>query len=490
MPTFDILRTGVPGLDTVLGGGLPAGSFNVVGGDPGAGKTTLAHQILFANATEERPALFCTLVGEPPIKMLRYQQQFDFFDVERVGSAIHYMNLHGEVLEGDLDGVFDALVEEVERLEPAFVVVDSFRSVTAQARLESRAPSSRLRSFVQRLSNAMTRWETTSFLLGEFRTEETPNNPLFTIADGVFWLRQQPQGDTRVRKLTVSKLRGAAELAGQHVYRISSAGLRVYPRAFRDLDDPVHDTADRTRMATGVEGLDEMLDGGFVRGDAVIVSGPSGTGKSVLGMHFAGAGLDAGENVVVATFEENVDRFIDRAALLGNDFRSAVAENRLSLFHRRPLDLSVDETFEEILDRVDEIRASRVVIDSLSGLQVAASGTEAERLRESMGRLVQTLTTAGVTVMMTAELSQQVDQLRFTPHDSSFLADDVVLLRYVEVRGRLKTVMSVVKMRRSAHTRAFHHYEIGAEGIAVGRALENFHGILTGVPEITGDAEP
>lgn len=185
MPNIEVMPTGVPGLDTVLGGGLPIGSFNVVRGGPGAGKTTLAHQILFASATTERPGLFCTLVGEPPVKMLRYQQQFSFFDVGKVGSAIHYMNLHDEVLDGDLDRMFDALVREVERLEPAFVVVDSFSSVTRQSRLERGPPSPRLQSFLQRLSNAMTRWEATSFLLGEFRGEETPDDPIFTIADGV-----------------------------------------------------------------------------------------------------------------------------------------------------------------------------------------------------------------------------------------------------------------------------------------------------------------
>ena len=191
--------------------------------------------------------------------------------------------------------------------------------------------------------------------------------------------------------------------------------------------------------------------------------------------------------MVVAVFEESDRRFRSRARSLGLDLLAAEDDDRLRVVHRRPLDLSVDETFESIRNLVDEIGAKRVVIDSLSGLQVMANGAEADRLRESVARLVLNLTEGGVTVLMTAELNQDVNVLRFTPHETSFLADDVILFRYVEVRGELETVVSVVKMRRSGHRRTFHRYTIDADGLVVGEALANFHGILTGVPELDED---
>lgn len=489
MPIIETISTGVPGLDRVLGGGLPTHSFNVIRGDPGAGKTTLAHQIIFANATEQRPALFCTVVGEPPIKMLRYQQQFDFFDPEKVGTAIHFQNLTDEAVNGDLEATLDGIMTEVERLEPALVVVDSFSSMSDATRQDSPWGPHSLQSFVQRLSIEMTRWEATTFLLGEFETGES-HPSVFTVADGILSLRHSAStADRRVRKLEVVKLRGAAELPGQHIYRISRRGLRIYTRELShlpDIDTGEQDTS--SRLSTGVEGLDEMMMGGLVPGDSAIVSGPSGTGKSVLGIQFMAAGLEAGESVVVAIFEESARRFLSRIAFMGVDAEEAKAEDRLRILNRRPLDLAVDETLEELRDLVEEIGATRLVIDSISGLEVMASGTDSQRLRESLGRFVLALTDAGVTILMTVESDQHMEVPHFTPHQTSFLTDDLILQRYVEVRGQLETVLSVVKMRRSPHDRTFHRYSITDHGIVLGDALEDLHGILTGVPETTGES--
>lgn len=483
MPKIELIGTGVPGLDQVLGGGLPTLSFNVIGGDPGAGKTTLAQQVLFANATAERPALFFTLVGEPALKMLRYQQQFSFFDVNAVGRSIHYQDLSEDVLRGELESVFTHMMEQVERIKPAFVVVDSFRSVARIMEEDPRVDRPGSKHFIQRLSQQMTRWEATTFLLGTFQRSKASTDAILTVADSLFWLRHAEHGDSRVRKLEVSKLRGRAEQGGKHIYRLTSDGIRVYPRALSALPS-VGPTEKTGRLSTGVPGLDAMMGGGLVRGDAAIVSGPSGSGKSVLGMQFAEAGIRAGEPVVIATFEESSTKYRSRAAMLGMDLEGAERDGLLRMLDQRPLDLAVDETFEELRDVVEELGAARVVIDSLSGLEVAAPDADLERLRESAGRIVHTLTEAGVTVLMTVELDQRADSLRFTPHESSFLADDIILQRYVEIRGRLETVLTVIKMRRSDHSRVFRRYDVGREGLVMGEILENLHGILTGVPDL------
>jgi len=163
---LELLATGVPGLDQVLGGGLPALSFNLIAGGPGSGKTTLVMQLVFANATAARPCLYFTLLGEPTLKMLRYQQQFEFFDPSRIGSEVHFLNLSDEVLKGDLDGVLARIIEEVDHFHPGFVVIDSFRSlVRTDGEVD---PARRLEEFVQRLALHLTTWEITSFLIGEY----------------------------------------------------------------------------------------------------------------------------------------------------------------------------------------------------------------------------------------------------------------------------------------------------------------------------------
>src|SRR4028119_83907 len=193
------LPTGVPGLDEILGGGLPEYSFNIIAGAPGGGKTTLAPQILFANATAERPGLYFTVLGEPAIKMLRYQQQFQFFDQSKLNTSIRFVNLSQVVLDDDLDGVLDEIVKEVEAASPAIVVVDSFRTVVRKS--QSGTSDFQLQGFIQRLALHLTSWQATTFLIGEYEEDELRDNPVFTVADGLFWLSQQIERNSIVRKL-------------------------------------------------------------------------------------------------------------------------------------------------------------------------------------------------------------------------------------------------------------------------------------------------
>src|SRR5688572_659761 len=192
------LATGVPGLDDVLGGGLPELSFNLIVGEPGCGKTTLAHQIMFANATAERPGLYFTIVGEPPLKMLRYQQQYTFFDPAKVNGMIRFSSLSGEVELG-LPAVLQSIVRQVEALTPGFVVVDSFRSVLRGSEAEPAALA--VHDFIQRLAVHLTAWEATTFLVGEFPGPEAADHPVFTVADSLIFLNQTIERNSVVRKI-------------------------------------------------------------------------------------------------------------------------------------------------------------------------------------------------------------------------------------------------------------------------------------------------
>jgi circadian clock protein KaiC len=204
--TIEKIPTGVRGLDDILGGGIPEFSFNVIAGTPGCGKTTLAHQIVFANATAEKPAIYFTVLGEPAIKMLRYQQQYTFFDESKLGTAIRFINLADVVLEQDLNTVLEEIIKQVTTINPAIVVVDSFRTVVRRAMTS--VSELEMQSFIQRLAQFLTSWQATTFLVGEYAQEEMRDNPLFTVADGLFWLWQVTERNSVVRKLQIIKLRG------------------------------------------------------------------------------------------------------------------------------------------------------------------------------------------------------------------------------------------------------------------------------------------
>ncbi len=334
------LATGVPGMDEVLGGGIPEYSFNMIAGAPGTGKTTMAEQIMFTNATGERPALHFTVLGEPPLKMLRYQQQFDFFDVARVGRDIRFLNLSEEVLQRNFTAVFDRIVHEVEQANPGIVVIDSFRTVIRT----SESPASGeldLQHFVQRLALKLTSWKATTFLLGEY-TENESRSPVFTVADGVYWLSNDIERNSTMRKMRVTKIRGQAPLSGLHSMRITSAGVEIFPRQMRR--SAISASTDRAnmdrRLSTGVAKLDEMISGGIPRGDSILVSGPSGSGKTIIGTQFIAAGVEKDESGVIAVFEEHPETYIARAMMLGIAIPDTIARGKLEVMYLRPLDLS------------------------------------------------------------------------------------------------------------------------------------------------------
>jgi circadian clock protein KaiC len=484
------LPTGVPGLDRVLGRGLPEYSFNLIAGAPGTGKTTLSQQIMYANASSERPALHFTVLGEPPLKMLRYQQQFGFFDASKLEKVIHYRNLSAEVLSGDLRRVLDAIVTEVERADPEIVVVDSFRTLMRSMGGAS-GEEMAVQSFLQQLSLHLASWEATSFLVGEYLEAEMRDNPVFTVADGILWLEQRVERNSVLRKLQVIKVRGQAPMPGLHTFRITEEGLHVFPRTEIQLDLGGRPRP-TGRLSTGVEGLDAMLHGGIPAGDSALVAGPAGSGKTLLCTHFVAEGVRLGEKAVVAVFEENPEAYSSRAASLGFDIDAMVERGDLRIIYLRPLDLSTDEALQAIQDAVQDLTASRVVMDSLSGFESALAQTVRDDFRESLYRMVTALTRAGVTVLMTVEVTEEYTSLRFSPHAISFLTDDLILQRYVELEGRLRKVMAVVKMRGSDHSKEWRAYEVTPQGVAVGEGLTAYRGIITGlpIPRADGDEPP
>ncbi len=442
------LATGVPGLDNLLGGGLPEFSFNLIAGTPGSGKTTLANQIMFSLADTENRALFFTVLGEPALKMLRYQQQFTFFDINKVNDSIRFVNLSTELLDGQFDRVLIRIAEEVKAYAPSFVFVDSFRSVVQSARGDGMGMSD-LQRFIQQLGMQMTSWQATTFLIGEYLTTESESSPIFTVADGILWLSQNLHRNSAVRKMQVVKMRGQSQATGLHTFRVSDEGIKVFPRAIikagTDIKSAVADSDLGKRIPIGVPGMDEMLGGGLPAGYSVLVVGPSGSGKTILATQFLAEGVRRGETGVIAAFEKSPSQ------LLSKKLNEMVTSGKVGVINTRSLDLSIDQTLNDMIEMINQMQASRVVIDSLSGFELALAPEFQEDFRGSLYRMVAELTNMGVTILMTSELEDRYTDLRFSPFGSAFLADAIIMQRYIELEGQFKRVFSVVKIRGSAH---------------------------------------
>ncbi|MEO5720863.1 MAG: ATPase domain-containing protein [Chthoniobacterales bacterium] len=478
------LPTGVRGFDEILGGGLPEFSFNIIAGAPGSGKTTLANQIMFANATPEKPALYFTVLGEPTLKMLRYQQQYSFFDPSQLNKTIRLINLSEMVLAHDLGAVLEAIIKEVATYSPGLVVVDSFRTVVRKAL--SVGGEIELQAFVQRLALMLTGWQATTFLVGEYSPGEMRDDPVFTVADGLFWLTQNVERNSVVRKLQVVKLRGQETVPGLHTIRITNDGLQAFSRTF-GLGGERKVPARPRRLSIGIPELDRMMDGGIREGDSVLVAGPSGTGKSALATQFLAAGLRAGEPGIAAIFEERPLGYAARAGSLGMDLEKPQRDGLLELLYLRPLDLSVDETMQEILDAVSRTKAKRLVIDSLVGFEMALAPGFREDFRESLYRMIAALTGAGVTIFTTVEIEDSFTAFQFSHYAISFLTDDIIRLRYVEIDGQLRKIMVVVKMRGGNHSKDIREYMIGDEGLVLISPRDTEYAQLTsGLPQRVG----
>ncbi|HZL31527.1 MAG TPA: ATPase domain-containing protein [Pseudolabrys sp.] len=482
--TIHKLPTGVRGLDDILGGGIPEFSFNIIAGTPGCGKTTLAHQIVFANATARKPALYFTVLGEPALKMLRYQQQYSFFDESKLGKAIRFINLSDVVLEKDLDAVLEEIIREVTATNPGVVVVDSFRTVVRKAMAS--ASELEMQSFIQRLAQFLTSWEATSFLVGEYTVDEMRDNPLFTVADGLFWLSQVAERNSVVRKLQIYKLRGVASVPGLHTIRISDDGMQAFSRTL-GLIGQKSKPSRRRRLSVGIPELDKMMGGGVLEGDSLLIAGPSGTGKSALATQFIAEGLRKGEPGIMAIFEERPKGYTDRADSFGLNLRTPQEKGKLEILYLRPLDLSVDETMQEILDAIKRVGAKRLVIDSLVGFEMALAPGFRTDFRESLYRMIAALTGAGVTVLSTVEVEDKFTEMSFSHYTISFLTDDIIRLRYVEIDGQLRKIMVVIKMRGGNHSKDIREYVITDKGVVVihPRTTE-YDGLTTGIPRRTG----
>jgi circadian clock protein KaiC len=474
--TINRLATGVQGLDDILGGGLPEFSFNIIAGPPGSGKTTLAHQMMFSMATPERPAVFFTVLGEPPLKMLRYQQQFDFFNKDAINESIHFINLSDDMSTGDLGKVLARIGAAVETHAPALVFVDSFRSVVIASK-SSEESSMGLQQFIQELGMLMTSWQATTFLIGEYFNEADPN-PIFTVSDGLIWLRQSVDRNSVVRKMEISKMRGQATLPGQHTFRISSAGIQVFPPAQAAVRG--HQTSAPPKgppLGMGVPGLDALMGGGLPRGYSLLVAGPSGSGKSILAGQFIAEGVRCGETAVIASFEQRPKLSRNRT------ISDLIDRGEVGLVRAPQSDLSVDEITTLILAEIRRLDATRVVLDSLSGFELMLAPTFSEGYRQALYRMVTALVSTGVSVLMTSELEDRYTDLRFSPYGAAFLTDAIIVQRYIEVESRLLRVMAVVKVRAAAHSNELRQFVIDDDGIRIGEMMPEFQGLLGGRPK-------
>jgi circadian clock protein KaiC len=470
------LSTGSAAFDRILDGGLPLRSVTVVAGEPGSGKTLFALQMLFHLARQGKKGLYFTTLSEPSLKLINYMQQFRFFDEDAIGKQVTFVDLGGVVRGCNAEDTLKAITDRVERAEPAIIVIDSFK---AMRDLLSDSPA--IRTFVYDLAVHVTGWGAATLLVGEYTSEEIAHFAEFAIADGVLRFGTQREELTALRVVEVLKLRGANCVAGRHFFEIGLEGLTFFPRVRSpDVRDVSAVGSFTERASTGIAGLDEMLGGGLPRASSTVIQGATGTGKTLLGLHFLLEGACRGEPGVHFTLEETADQLRGIARVLGWDLLELERRGLLTLSYASPVELSTDAFLDRARGLLQEVKAKRAVLDSLTSLELGV--TSERRFKELVYSMTKHFRALGVTFNMNMEVTELLGSAQLSGHGVSFAADNVVQLKYVEQEGRLARGISVLKARGVRHATEVRTMNIEARGMEVGAAFRGLRGVLTGLP--------
>jgi circadian clock protein KaiC len=478
-------KFGIAGLDELLSGGLPAGRFYLIEGEPGTGKTTVALQFLMEGRQNGERCLYITLSETVDELMLVAQSHgWDLTGIDLIDLSIVQKLLGNDVQttvfhpsEVELAQTTEILLQRISQLKPARVVFDSL----SEMKLLAQDPL-RYRRQMLSLKQFFAERNCTVLMLDD--QVEGADQQVRSIAHGVVRLERMPNeyGLDR-RRIRVVKLRGKKFRGGFHDYVIETGGVDVFPRliAAEHIKDLSEDVA-----TSGIAELDKLVGGGLVRGTSNLLIGPAGSGKSSLANAFIDAALKRGERAVILSFDENQRTLLRRAAAIGFDFSGAVERKMLFIHQIDPAELSPGEMVGLIREAVEREGARMVLIDSLNGYLAAMP--EELFLPVHLHEVLTYLCNQGVVSLLVMAQHGIIGTVE-TPAEVTYLADAVILCRFFETRGSVKKAISVVKKRLGSHEETIREYVVNGTGVRIGEPLADFEGILTGAPQFSGPKE-
>jgi circadian clock protein KaiC len=460
------ISSGVDGLDTVLHGGFLRGAIYIVTGRPGAGKTILANQTCFRHVASGGRAVYVTLLSEMHDALLAHMSRFKFFERSAVGSSVVYLNGYTTLSNGGLEGLLKVLRDSIRVQSATLLVVDGMLTAEVFARSDVE-----YKRFIQELQSWVSLMGVTVLLLTSSDMREGVK-PEHTMVDSIVELRARDAGQRWLRELEVTKQRGSGFLEGRHAYSITDEGLILFPRfeaLYGARREGVH--FDK-RISIGVEELDRLMDGGLLEGSTTLVLGASGSGKTVLGLHFLHAGLLAGEPALCMGFAENPDTIRAIMRRLGMDPKDLLIE------WQPAAELLLDAIGYRIMELVQKHGVRRLLIDGVDGLSRATSYPE--RVPSFFSVLVEELCARGVTTIVTDETREMfAEEMELPGLTMSAICDNSITFRQVQTETQISRVLTILKTSASSHARGLYVVEVTDRGIVIGETLQMTKGVVT-----------
>ncbi len=471
----DRLSTGIPGLDEVLDGGLIRGRAYLGRGGPGTGKTTLGLHFLNAGVANGEKTLLITL-GESAEQISKNAEALGFepkymvfLDLSPSSEFFAKVQTYDifTPAEVEREPTTQKIIEQVEILKPQRIFLDAmtqFRYLSTDAFQFRKQVLSFLRFLTE---------QGATVLFSSEGSEETPDDDLQFMSDGVINLNFSDNG----RTLSVTKFRGSDFQSGNHSLRLTQKGIKVFPHL---IPDGYKQEFVAEVISSGIPELDELVHGGFERGTITIISGPSGVGKSTLGLQFMKEAAGRGERSVVYAFEEWMETLIGRCESINIPVKKMIERGTLSVVQVEPMRFTPDEFASLVRHEVEELHTRIVMIDSVSGYRLSVRG---EDLVSHIHAVCKYLQNMGVAVLLINEVESITGDFQATEIGLSYVADNIVFLRYVEMQGEIRKVIGVLKKRMSDFEKTLREFEISRYGIKVGKPLTRLRGILKGTPE-------
>jgi circadian clock protein KaiC len=463
------VATGVNGLDEVLDGGFFRPSIVLIGGTAGTGKTTLAMQSLFNSAKKEETCMYVTALSEPIATINNFMSKFSFYNFSLLGKGnVKYVPIDIEIIHKGTSAIITEMERNIDIIKPDRIVIDPVNVFAVGLDEEG------IRQFYYDFFTRMKAWNSLVLLTGEFTSDALVRSSLSYLADGIIYLSSEPFYGRNIRYLNVLKMRGQDFSGGKHSCKITPDGFKVYPRK-----TPVARTSIlKERISTGIKGLDKMTDGGFMRGSAVLISGSSGTGKTVIGMQFIVNCLLKNEPGIIVSFEEDAVQIRENFMKFGWDLEEFENKNLLKMIS--PLEYDASELALQIYDTVEKTKARCLLFDGITRLHRMIPPHI--QFSEYMVGLINTLKQMNVTAVYTNETQNLTGTTKVTGTGISPAMDTVILLRYVEIKSEMRKALSVLKMRGSDHDKDIREITIDKKGVEVKTSFSEYSGLMSGSP--------